>query len=104
MGAGRDRAISAALRNDGRRLDDIGVFAHQRGGRWDVETLSRADFLTRLDARGQDAEDDRDRSICKDLAAWARGLKRGLCPKVWVYEDGALGRGTISLASPKGGK
>lgn len=106
----RDRTakIERALLRDGRPLGMLGVFAIQKGGRWEAEVLRREDLLDRLDAQARlQGLSENAREWLKECAAWVRGLPPRQCPTLFAWEADVSGkriyeRGTIERAQRSG--
>ncbi len=104
MEAALDRAISGALREHldrkRARLCNLAIIAEQNPDTswprfaWTARVMTRDEFCAFIDGRARVAKDDKDRDICKDLAAWARGSTE--CVWIAVWADGRMHRGTLT--------
>ncbi len=94
-----DAMIERAILRDGRPLDALGIVAEQTGTRWSIEVLGRDELLERIDTRARITSSAEGAKMLKEVAAWIRGLPRGVCPRLfrWDNGDGTWGyqRGTI---------
>mgnify|MGYP003454028373 FL=1 len=84
----RDAMIERAILRDGRPLDALGIVAEQTGTRWKIEVLGRAELLERLDARARLTRGGEGHDLVKEIAAWIRGLPRGVCPQLFRWDEG----------------
>lgn len=104
----RDAMIERAILRDGRPLDALGIVAEQTGTRWKIEVLGRAELLERLDKRARLTRGGEGHELVKEIAAWIRGLPRGVCPQLFRWDDGngtwSYQRATIERERPRWAK
>lgn len=93
----RDHQIERALIRDGRPLSLLGVIARldPKSMRWAVKLLHRIELLEHLDRLGREAEHASDRELCREYAAWVRGLPHGVCPEIFEWGGGDVQKATI---------
>jgi hypothetical protein len=104
----RDAMIERAILRDGRPLDALGIVAEQTGARWKIEVLGREELLERLDMRARLTRGGEGHELVKEIAAWIRGLPRGVCPQLFRWDDGngtwSYQRATIERERPRRAK